>query len=425
MAPDAHRQGREARDTDMTGLPEIAPEGKCWAVRWADGRAVACFQKREHAQGFWDSGIGHDMFEGVDGGPKLLDKKKGWIASKKAEKYECGGDGCSHPSHKKAGSANWLERYAQGLGAEDDADEDIDGATEDRPVGPRTNFPFELRIDSKYQCADYMLDAMREKGLVFKEDEYSKWQKGNHSGATVWMQTAQDVMAAAMLVSESPFFAHTWSPVAGGDSIATQKYIHRELEESILQRRRDELYNELYENIDEKKSEILGEFLHSGAFNWPKLPEGRVLKIWRDYAKNGFVRDEDGIASLAQMTVDIVARMSAMNDFLGKETSSSMNEMLEDRGFHRIDADDRWSTKWTDGNRVVDFEDFFWSDNAHGSDYSMGDLQAAAILLMNSSKPEQQLTYIDRILQTVHQSSDLSLAFVEHGRKFLSTLYGD
>jgi len=34
---------------------EVAPEGKCWKVRWAEGRAMLCFRRRAHAQKFSDS----------------------------------------------------------------------------------------------------------------------------------------------------------------------------------------------------------------------------------------------------------------------------------------------------------------------------------------------------------------------------------
>jgi len=34
---------------------EVAPEGKCWKVRWAEGRAMVCFRRRAHAQKFSDS----------------------------------------------------------------------------------------------------------------------------------------------------------------------------------------------------------------------------------------------------------------------------------------------------------------------------------------------------------------------------------
>jgi len=97
--------------TAAADQPEEAPDGKCWAVHWADHRAIVCFRKKSHAQTFYDSGKGHSWFEEVYDGPKLIDNrrlgKNGQVL--KGQKYKirntsttfkCSGDDCSHPSHK-------------------------------------------------------------------------------------------------------------------------------------------------------------------------------------------------------------------------------------------------------------------------------------------------------------------------------------
>lgn len=87
-----------------------APEGWCWGVRWADGRALICFRKKSQAQAFFDSGQGHNWFEAVGDGPKLLDnRRKGkngqilkgqnWSVRNKATTFKCSGKDCEHPSH--------------------------------------------------------------------------------------------------------------------------------------------------------------------------------------------------------------------------------------------------------------------------------------------------------------------------------------
>lgn len=70
---------------------DAAPEGKCWRVLWADGRAQVCFRNKSHAQEFWDSGHGHSWFEGVQNGPKLVDRKKGWRVGNTPRKFKCSG----------------------------------------------------------------------------------------------------------------------------------------------------------------------------------------------------------------------------------------------------------------------------------------------------------------------------------------------
>lgn len=70
---------------------DAAPEGKCWRVLWADGRAQQCFKRKSHAQEFWDSGHGHSWFEGVQNGPKLVDRKKGWRVRNTSTTFKCSG----------------------------------------------------------------------------------------------------------------------------------------------------------------------------------------------------------------------------------------------------------------------------------------------------------------------------------------------
>jgi len=89
-----------------------APDGKAWGIRWADGRAIAHFKHKKHAQLFYDSGVGHDWFEPVDKKPVLRDATKG-IASR-AVKYKC--SGCSKCGIKKKASVlDKAIRRAEGL----------------------------------------------------------------------------------------------------------------------------------------------------------------------------------------------------------------------------------------------------------------------------------------------------------------------
>jgi hypothetical protein len=308
------------------------------------------------------------------------------------------------------------------LAADDgvEVDDGVESEGDGERKGPEQSFPFELRFESKYVDIPYMLKFLSEAGLVYREDRASDWSKNNWNGTRIWLRTSNDAINAAQLLSSNDsIFATTWSPVTGGDSMATQKQIHIELEKNISLRRRNELWDIFYDLGSSKKEALLSEFLENGAITWSKLPEARILKIWRDYAAVGFVRDEKGMADIAAQTIDIIVRMSASNDLGGRETSSALDDLLEDMGYTEVVGG---KNLWTNGESTVDLSDFYYS--IYVSDYSMDDLRAAAILLMNASTAEEQLTYVDRILNTVHQSSDLSLALVEHGQHFLNTLYG-
>lgn len=84
--PDRRTAKEHAQSKD-----DAAPEGKCWRVLWADGRAQICFRRKKHAQAFWDSGNGHAWFEGVQNGPKLVPRKKGWRVGNTPRKFKCSG----------------------------------------------------------------------------------------------------------------------------------------------------------------------------------------------------------------------------------------------------------------------------------------------------------------------------------------------
>jgi 2'-5' RNA ligase len=95
---ESKQEAAEAEDT--------APEGKCWRVLWADGRAHQCFRRKSHAQEFWDSGVGHAWFDGVENGPSLVKRKKGWRVRNTAGKFKCSGkdwDDVQCPRCKKEG----------------------------------------------------------------------------------------------------------------------------------------------------------------------------------------------------------------------------------------------------------------------------------------------------------------------------------
>ena len=311
-----------------------------------------------------------------------------------------------------------LTRTAQSVSneQEDEGETPVtDKATEEKPVGMH----FELRLSTRLSSVENMLAALDDADIQYEEESLSRWRKQGLEGVTLKLGTADDVLKAAIILSKAPYSADSWSPVMGGSSPAVQKRIHVELEDRIGERRRDELYGEMWEKIELHKESILNQFLSTGTFEWPKLPEERIFRIWNDYADIGFVRDEKGMADIAYQTIDIVARMSASNNLSGHDTVSDLEDMMEDKGYEKVGRE-----QWSNGEKTIDMSDLFWNSELHSSDYSMGDLQAAAILLMNASTPEEQLTYVDRILNTVHQSSDLSLAFLKNGQKFLGKLYG-
>jgi len=132
---------------------------------------------------------------------------------------------------------------------------------------------------------------------------------------------------------------------------------------------------------------------------WKPLPANRVIKIWNDYAKLGFVRDEKGIGQLSNKLIRLTVRLAAVSD-------------LDPSDF---DDDD------------IDESDFWdWAVDETGqyviSDYAWSNLWPLIMSLYEETDSEEKLQYMDRIFNVVHQRSDLSKFFIEGGRRTLDKL---
>lgn len=175
-----------------------------------------------------------------------------------------------------------------------------------------------------------------------------------------------------------------------------------------------EVVEAYYEKYDEAICDIwlkAKEANDTDRYPWKKLPLTRVKKIWRDYMKFGFVRDEKGIQEISDKVVDIIARLDAATALMG-HTPECPKNIIEDKELDYDEAtDNRLSTFLTDedgGYRL--------------SDFGLKPLQELSVKILTTTKPEELLLLIDRVLNVVHQRSDLASWFVEGGRGALEEL---
>lgn len=146
--------------------------------------------------------------------------------------------------------------------------------------------------------------------------------------------------------------------------------------------------------------------------SWRLVPAGRLKKIWQDYARFGFVRDEKGIDMIKEIVIENIHKI-AVNNILTGHTPANPERYAKD--FFDIDFEDGY----------FDILDIFFDDekgNWRLSDYAMDDLNRNGMLLLEAKSPEEKLLIIDRILNIVHQRSDLASWFVEGGRQTLNAL---
>jgi len=150
--------------------------------------------------------------------------------------------------------------------------------------------------------------------------------------------------------------------------------------------------------------------------DWRRAPFERINKIWTDYSKLGFVRDEKGIEMLEDMFVYNVALLDVSTIIGGHKTGESSE------GFLKYEAelnpkqikliDDVTEEAWGD-----------W-DTYLVSDYGLEPLlELANQLLAIDNTPEEKLLTLDRMLGVAHMRSDLSKIFVEGGSASLDILF--
>jgi GNAT superfamily N-acetyltransferase len=173
------------------------------------------------------------------------------------------------------------------------------------------------------------------------------------------------------------------------------------------------------EGRDQTALEIIDEYkAHLGQRGyrqkWTLIPAARLKKIWNDYAKLGFVRDEKGIDQIASIVIQNVYKIDVNTTLTGHTSTSPTgfaNSLLEERL-----PDDYFEQ-----------DDSFFEDE-HGSwrisDYAMQALQQGVGELLESKSAEEKLQIIDHILNIVHQRNDLSRWFVEGGQATLKQLAG-
>ena len=173
----------------------------------------------------------------------------------------------------------------------------------------------------------------------------------------------------------------------------------------------------LFDLVNKAYDEILGEYFgkrkKGSMMSWSVVPFGRLRKIWNDFAKFGFVRDEAGVNRIAEQIVNNIARISAATDLSGHGTVDP-KEIMEERGFDPIEDDN------------VDFY-FGFLNTKYGQPFTdVGLLQMWPLAsdLLSATTSEKKLMAIDRILNVVHQRGDLAALFLEGGSSSLSELSG-
>jgi len=216
---------------------------------------------------------------------------------------------------------------------------------------------------------------------------------------------------------------------------------------------------------------------------WKLIPYPRLKKIWEDYIYKGIVRDERGLEMIEDIIIDNTIKVNifttlaghtqwgAEDDFeenIGYWVDEQLNCIFEkpfdknqleipfenpDAGYNEKTDDNKCNTlirpfvqEYFDENYDEDsgrdefrkalysemierFYDYYQNDpdNKLGwfiSDFGLKPLLTLLSQLMNTTNPEQKLVVIDKMLNVIHQRSDIASWFVQGGSQALSQLSG-
>lgn len=180
--------------------------------------------------------------------------------------------------------------------------------------------------------------------------------------------------------------------------------------------------HDFYEVIREQEYDIIQEFANGNqVMSWSVIPFGRLKKIWQDYSKFGFVRDESGMQKIKEKMLENLARLMAATNFAGHSQNSPAdmyNEAINE------DADEE--NQMTNEKLFDDERYAYFFDTEYGtaySDYGIKPLSNLALELINAKSAEEQLVLVDRMLNIVHMRGDLAALFVEGGARALQDLF--
>jgi hypothetical protein len=166
------------------------------------------------------------------------------------------------------------------------------------------------------------------------------------------------------------------------------------------------------ERRDRIMMEVVNDFLKGAKrIYWPKVKAQLLARTWLLYGKRGTV-DDEAVEKISDQMIDLVARLTVSTELSG-HTPNDVRQELEDN-YEMTFTDKQWD-KLLD---TLEDENGQW----YLSDYGLKPLQALALRLYSASTAEDKIHVIDRMLNVVHQRSDLAGMFVEGGTSTLNKI---
>lgn len=148
---------------------------------------------------------------------------------------------------------------------------------------------------------------------------------------------------------------------------------------------------------------------------WNRIPAPRFIKIWKDFGKTGIIRDERGLNTIKYRMLNNIIRLDVTNMLSGHDIDDPKHR-LEELDIN-LDLDDPEI-----GDKFY-YEYLTGDDSGFVSDYGLPKLKDLFSQLYNEQDPEKILFTIDKMLNIIHQRSDLSAVFIEGGQSTLNQIF--
>jgi len=212
------------------------------------------------------------------------------------------------------------------------------------------------------------------------------------------------------------------------------------------------------EIFDRQKEKIIEDILEGKTHEyWQLIKFPRLKKIWEDYVRYGFVRDEKGVEEIKYICIRNIAKLVANTQFVGHtevhpeeivddyfeinglkfKTHTTTRKKFVDPNQLKIQFPDNTETISTpepeeDYRQEIQYtkEEFFDRLDAYIGDDKFSDYATAPLVklsydLIEAEDPVEQLLLCDRIFNVVHMRGDIAALFVEGGSQALSALSGE
>lgn len=168
---------------------------------------------------------------------------------------------------------------------------------------------------------------------------------------------------------------------------------------------KSDAYAEFYYQVEDLKEQLVLAFRAGQPLTWPVVPKQLLHRVWLAFSNSGRVSDERALANILSSMRSSLAHLTVAT-IVAEHTELSRGVFLD--GLMTDEEELEQFTSW-----LLDDDSGYWRI----SDYGLGPLTDAIVLAMATTKLPEQLKYLDRALNVVHQRGDLARLFVEGGRQ--------